>query len=52
LDRAEAREIVEAQLAAIAGHWEDVSDEARLTQAERTMFARVFPHPYALEGFR
>ncbi|MEA2274708.1 MAG: serine/threonine-protein kinase HipA [Solirubrobacteraceae bacterium] len=52
LDRAEAREIVEAQLAAIAGHWEDVSDEARLTQAERTMFARVFPHPYALEGFQ
>ena len=51
LDRSEAREIAEAQLAIIGEHWDEVCDEARLTAHERAMFRRVFPHRYALEGF-
>lgn len=51
LRRAEAQEIVERQIATIDEHWDVVCDEARLTATERMMFRRVFPHPYALEGF-
>jgi serine/threonine-protein kinase HipA len=52
LRRAAAREIVDAQLATIDEHWDEVCDEGRLTTVERRMFKRVFPHPYALEGLR
>lgn len=51
LDRDDAHAIVDAQIDTIAEHWDDVCDEARLTSAERDMFRRVFPHPYALENF-
>lgn len=51
ISRAEAREIVERQLHVINEHWDDVCEEARLASADRTMFRRVFPSPYALEGF-
>lgn len=51
LDRDEARVIIEAQLATIAEHWDDVCEQARMTSAESAMFRRVFPHPYALENF-
>jgi serine/threonine-protein kinase HipA len=51
LGRAEARQIVESQLATIDEHWDDACDAARLTSTERAMYRRVFPHPYALQGF-
>jgi serine/threonine-protein kinase HipA len=51
LDRAEAQDVVESQIATIDKHWDDVCDAARLTAAERHMVRRVFPHPYALQGF-
>lgn len=51
LKEAEAREIVELQLTVIEESWDDVCEEARLTATERAIFRRVFPHPYALEGF-
>ncbi len=47
----EAREIAERQLAVIDQRWDEVCDEAGLGAADRAMFRRVFPHPYALEGF-
>jgi serine/threonine-protein kinase HipA len=51
LTRAEAREVVDRQLATIDDHWDDVCDQAGLAAADRAMFRRVFPAPYALEGY-
>jgi serine/threonine-protein kinase HipA len=51
LNQVKAREIVEAQIATIDEHWDEVCDEARMSTVERAMFRRVFPHPYALQGF-
>jgi serine/threonine-protein kinase HipA len=48
----EARRIVEHQLATIEANWDDVCDQARLASADKALLRRVFPHPYALEGFR
>lgn len=50
IEPAEAREIVDHQRATIDAHWDDVCDQARLATADRALFRRVFPHPYALEG--
>jgi serine/threonine-protein kinase HipA len=51
LDAREAREIVERQLTTINERWDDVCDEARLAAGERAVLRRMFPHPFALEGF-
>lgn len=51
LDAGDAREIVEQQLTTIAEQWDEACDEARLAAGERQLFRRVFPHPYALDGF-
>jgi serine/threonine-protein kinase HipA len=51
LTRADAREIVDRQLTAIDEHWDEVCDQAELARADRDLFRRVFPHPYALEGY-
>jgi serine/threonine-protein kinase HipA len=51
LSRDDARDIVRAQIETIDERWDEVCDEARLTATERVMFRRVFPHPYALQGF-
>lgn len=51
LTRADAREIVDRQLTTIGEHWDDVCEEAGLASGERNLFRRVFPHPYALEGY-
>jgi serine/threonine-protein kinase HipA len=52
LEPDEARTIVDHQLAMIETHWDEVCDQARLATADKALFRRVFPHPYALEGFR
>ncbi|HSC21320.1 MAG TPA: HipA domain-containing protein, partial [Solirubrobacterales bacterium] len=53
LSEAEAREIVDRQLEAIEGGWDEVCDLAGLTEHERAGFmGRQFLNPYALESYR
>lgn len=50
LSEAEAREIVDRQVAAIREHWDDVADLAGMTRADRALFwGRQFLNPFALE---
>lgn len=51
LTRAEACEIIDRQRTAIDEHWDDVCQQAELAKADRDLFRRLFPHPYALEGY-
>ena len=48
VSRDEALEIVHQQREVIDTSWDDVCEEARLTQAQRGVIRRVFPHEYAL----
>jgi len=49
LDRREAREIVDQQVTTIEEQWNDVADQARLTdRAKRALFRRQILNPYAL----
>lgn len=51
LSAAEAREIVDSQIATIESEWEDVCELARMTEIERRYFwRRQFLNAYALEG--
>lgn len=53
LSEAEAREIVDNQIATIEGQWEEACDLAELAEGARTAFrSRQFLNPYALEGYR
>ncbi len=51
LTMAQARDVVDRQLAVIDTHYDDVCEEAGLGSAARAMLRRVIPHPYALEGY-
>jgi serine/threonine-protein kinase HipA len=52
LSEAEAREIVDRQIAVIESSWDEVCDRAGMTAVERTYFwQRQFLNPYALEGY-
>jgi serine/threonine-protein kinase HipA len=51
LTRAKACEIIDRQRTAIDEHWDDVCQQAELAKADRDLFHRLFPHPYALEGY-
>lgn len=52
LSEAEAREIVDGQIATIEGQWDEVCDLAELGEAERTALrTRQFLNPYSLEGY-
>ncbi|MGB8818620.1 MAG: type II toxin-antitoxin system HipA family toxin [Rhizobiaceae bacterium] len=47
-----ARAIITAQLAAIRSHWDEVCDEAGLTQVDRAfLWGRQFLNPFALQGW-
>lgn len=52
LSEAEAREIVDHQIETIESEWDDVCDQAGLTEVERAGFwHRQFLNPYATEGY-
>jgi serine/threonine-protein kinase HipA len=52
LDEAEAREIIDHQIATIESEWDDVCEAGRLTEVDRDYFwRRQFLNPYALEGY-
>lgn len=52
LSPAEAREIVDRQIAVIESDWDDVCEQAGLTVVERRQFMhRQFLNPYATEGY-
>jgi len=52
LDRAEAVEIIDAQIEVIADRWNDIADEARIVAAERTrMLGAQILNPFALENW-
>ena len=52
LSTAEAREIVDDQIATIESRWDEVCDKAGMTSAERRFFwRRQFLNPYATEGY-
>jgi serine/threonine-protein kinase HipA len=52
LAAARAREIIDAQLAAIRARWSTVCDEAGLTEVDRLfLWGRQFLNPFALEGW-
>jgi serine/threonine-protein kinase HipA len=51
LSREDATRIVRAQVVAIAGHWDEVCREARVSQTDRKLLAtRPFLNPFSLEG--
>lgn len=53
LSEAEARAIVDDQIAMIENQWDEVCDLAELAEASRAAFrSRQFLNPYALEGYR
>lgn len=53
LSEAEARAIVDGQIATIEEQWGEVCDLAELSEAARAAFRnRQFLNPYALEGYR
>lgn len=52
LSRAQAREIIDHQLATIREQWESVCDEAELSPVDRDfLWGRQFLNPFALEGY-
>jgi serine/threonine-protein kinase HipA len=52
LSDAEAREIVDHQIATIESQWDDVCEQAELTEVDRNSFwHRQFLNPYATEGY-
>ncbi len=52
LSESDAREIVDHQLDVIETHWTEVSDQAALSEVDRTAFwHRQFLNSYALEGY-
>jgi len=52
LDSAQARAIIDRQIAVIAAEWDDVCAAGRLTAVDRDYFwRRQFLNPYALEGY-
>jgi serine/threonine-protein kinase HipA len=52
LSEAEARVIVDGQIATIEEQWDEVCDLAKLAEAARAAFrSRQFLNPYALEGY-
>jgi len=52
LSEAEARAIVDEQIATIEEQWDEVCDLAKLAEAARAAFrSRQFLNPYALEGY-
>ncbi len=52
LSEAEAREIVDRQIEAIAAGWDEVTDLAELSSEEKSYFKRrQFLNPYAFEGY-
>ena len=51
LTRSQAREVVDAQIAAIHDQWADAADKATLTKAQRdALWGRQILNPFALEG--
>lgn len=53
LSEAEAREIIDGQIATIEEQWDEVCDLAELGETARAAFrSRQFLNPYALEGYR
>jgi serine/threonine-protein kinase HipA len=53
LSEAEARAIVDGQIATIQDQWDEVCDLAELAETARAAFRnRQFLNPYALEGYR
>lgn len=51
LSKAEALRVVEGQVEAIVGRWQEVCEEAQLTETDRRLFqGRQFLNPYAFEG--
>ncbi len=51
LSREQARRIVQEQAAGIAGHWDEVCREARISQTDRRLLAsRQFFNPFSVEG--
>jgi serine/threonine-protein kinase HipA len=52
LSPAQARGIIDAQLACIRRHWDSVCRQARLGEAERdALWGRQFINPFALQGY-
>jgi serine/threonine-protein kinase HipA len=52
LSEREAREIVDHQIQVITDEWDDVADQAQLTEADRDYFwKRQFLNPYALQNY-
>jgi serine/threonine-protein kinase HipA len=52
LSTAEARAIVDDQIATIESRWDEVCDKAAMTSTERrTFWRRQFLNPYATEGY-
>lgn len=52
LDDAEARSIIEGQIAVIRESWREICDEAQLSEVDRTfLWRRQFLNDYAFEGF-
>lgn len=48
-----ARDIIDGQLQAVTGHWQDVCDEAALGEAQRNaLWGRQFLNPFALQGYQ
>jgi serine/threonine-protein kinase HipA len=53
LDASEAHEIIDHQIDIINNHWDDVADQAGLTNVDREYFwHRQFLNPYALQDYR
>jgi serine/threonine-protein kinase HipA len=53
LTKAEAREIIDHQVAVITAEWTEAADAVRLTDAERRqLWGRQILNPYAIEGYR
>jgi serine/threonine-protein kinase HipA len=52
LDRVEATNIVQHQIGVIEDNWDEVCEQAQLTEVDKELFRRsAVLHPYALEGF-
>ena len=52
LTEADAREMVDHQIDVIRGGWDELCDQAELTEVDRRLFwQRQFLNPYALEGY-
>ncbi|WP_420640092.1 type II toxin-antitoxin system HipA family toxin [Candidatus Poriferisocius sp.] len=52
LSESEARQIIDRQIEAIETGWDEVADEAQMTEADRRYFwRRQFLNPFALHGY-